>query len=233
MFTTIPPLPWTDATPALLDLAREDLADGLLPRPRLIAHAGNEAVGIAQLRPHVDDVLPPLLELLALFLPLGADRLTLALPGRAWSLEDPIAPVTDEVDLRQRVLLVIGADAGDAGDAGEAGEAGDAGDAGDAACRLSSHLYPLEQGVGGDGWRLGSPWSPPEDPEGPTGSALRVLLEQRHQLAGDATPHQLASQFARVLLLGHLVAVTHDGAGVLLRDTTAVPCVADTAEGDR
>ena len=47
-----------------------------------------------------------MVEALAGLLPLGADRLAAALPGRAWSLDDPVVPVSDDGDLRQRVLML-------------------------------------------------------------------------------------------------------------------------------
>ena len=47
----------------------------------------------------------PMVEAVAGALALGADRLAAALPGRAWSMDDPVVPVTEDGDLRQRVLL--------------------------------------------------------------------------------------------------------------------------------
>ena len=204
MLTVIPPLPWPAAIDSMLDLAEDDLAVGSLPPARLMAYDGDTAVGVAQLRPHGDDVLPPLVELLALFLPLGTDRVVLALTGRAWSLDDPIPPVTDDGDLRQRVLFVLSADAHGGG------------------CRLSSQLHPLEPVEDGR-WRFGAACAPPDEPEGRTGEAVRALLEEGPHRFRDTAPHQVASQFARVLLLGHLVAVTEERAGALLQDTAAVP----------
>ncbi|GGI07285.1 hypothetical protein [Egicoccus halophilus] len=208
MLAALPPVPWSSATAVLLDLARRDLTAGSLPRPRLTAHAGGDGLGLAELRPHAADVVPPLLELLALFLPLGADRLTLAVVGRAWSLDDPVVPVCRTGDLRQRVLVVLRADA-------HRGR-----------CRLSGVLYPIESvpGASAEGpWRLGAAVRTTDEPEGRTGAALQALLDGRARLLGTRRPHQLATQYARVLLLGHRVSVTDGRVEQLLADTVALP----------
>lgn len=207
----VSPVPWAQARPTLLGLARADLDVGELPWPRLLAHAGPTGLGQARLRPFADDPLPPLLELLALVLPLGADRLTLALPGRAWSLDDPVVPACEQGDLRQPVLLLVSADAHGR------------------RCRLSTELYPVEAAPGPVGAgaavpaRLGDPTPPDQDAEGPVAAALRLLLDEGGRRSGDVGHHQLASQYARVLLLGHEVLLTPVSGRALLRDTVAVP----------
>ncbi len=75
------------------------------PRPHLAAFAGDHACVLIGLRPFAPGAYQgPLVEAMALALPLGADRVSVALPGRAWSLDDPVVPVSDDGDLRQRVL---------------------------------------------------------------------------------------------------------------------------------
>lgn len=79
--------------------------------PALAAFAGARPLLLADLRPftkgaHAD----PVVELAALALTLGADRLTIAFGARAWCLDDPVPPVAPGMDLRQRVVAVHGAD---------------------------------------------------------------------------------------------------------------------------
>lgn len=49
-----------------------------------------------------------MIELLALAMALEADRLVFATAGRLTSLDDPIPPVTDGADLRQRTVERLG-----------------------------------------------------------------------------------------------------------------------------
>jgi hypothetical protein len=88
-----PTLAWGEVTDTLLALAACDLDDGGPPIPRLAAFRREEALTISTLRPHPPTgALDAVVELLALFVPLGADRVALALPG-------PPGPAVDGVGL--------------------------------------------------------------------------------------------------------------------------------------
>jgi hypothetical protein len=184
-----PDLTWDEVPDTLLALAACDLDDGGPPLPRLLAHRGDEALGIAELRPFSPgEVLHPVIELLALFLPLGADRVCLALPGRLGELDGPIVPV-DEVagmDLRQRAVTLWSAD-------GHDGPA-----------RTSTGLHPFTlDDVGEWGWEpaLG----PGGRRAGPVLDAVRVLLDARHDLP--VAPDERRRQLERVVVLGHGLAL--------------------------
>jgi hypothetical protein len=181
-------LRFAEAEPLLLRLLADDIQDGRGLASTLLAFAGDRPLCVVRLRPHeAGEVVSALLEILALLLPLGADRIVLALPGRVWSAEDPIAPVTDEVDLRQPVVVHVDADA-------HGGP-----------CRVRVRLRPFDVDERGRCW-----WQEEVDPEGPLDAplvaALQVLLDRRHDLEGtDRSGAQVAAQFGRVLLLGHEV----------------------------
>jgi len=186
-----PPRRWRDAPDTMLALAEGDLAADRMPMPSLVAFAGDDALAIATLRPFEEgEVVQALLELLALLLPVGTDRVALALPARVWSLEDPIPPVTADVDLRTRVVLVITADAH--------GQA----------CQVTTSLHPYEIGEDGCSWL--EPVRPDEAPTAPVVAALSLLLDDRDKLVSDAQEDdlRLAAQFGRVLLRGHELALS-------------------------
>jgi hypothetical protein len=183
-----PDLTWEEAPDTLLALAACDLDGGGSPVPRLLAHRGETALGIAELRPFgPGEVLSPVIELLALFLPLGADRVCLALPGRVWSLDDPLTPVSEEegVDRRPAVTLGIADGHGDA-------------------CRIQGALHPfVVDDVGEWGWE--PPLGPDDRWEAPVLDALGLLLDARHDLVPRAGHRQ--EQLERVLVLGHWLAL--------------------------
>ncbi len=193
-----------DAELFLLCLLADDLEQGRSLAPTLLAFSGERPLGSVRLRPHQRDELSTvMLEILALLLPLGADRIVLALPGRAWSLGDPIPPVTDEADLRQRVVVVVTADA-------HRGP-----------CRLGMRLHPFDVDERGR-----CCWLPRIEPEGPTDApiveVLRVLLDHRDDVARTAEPRtRVAAQFGRVLLLGHELSLAPRAAEALLTATAA------------
>lgn len=107
-----------------LDLRVEatlQLDEGSVPAPLLVAFGDDDLVGAVRLRPFDGaEVLPALVEVLALLLPLGASRLALGLPGEVReTLEGPddvpdavlvvaTAQVTPEggTDLAGRVLAL-------------------------------------------------------------------------------------------------------------------------------
>jgi hypothetical protein len=203
-----PPVPteprFEDAERLLSARLADDLEQGRGLAPTLLAFAGERPLGRVRLRPHGrDELLAVLLEILALLLPLGTDRIVLALPGRAWSLAEPIPPVTDEDDRRQRVVVVTAADA-------HRGP-----------CRLRTRLHPFA--VDGRGRCT---WLPQIEPEGPADApvltALQVLLDRRAEVATTAEPAtRIAAQLGRVLLLGHELSLAPRTAEALLTASAA------------
>jgi hypothetical protein len=193
-----------EAATLLLRLLSEDVEVGRGLASSLLAFAGERPLGLVRLRPHEPgEVVQAMLEVLALLLPLGTDRIVLALPGRAWSSEDPIAPVSDEVDLRQPVVVAVVADA-------HLGP-----------CDVSTRLHPFEVDDRGR-----CSWQPAVEPDGsleaPVVAALQVLLDHRDEVRRTAQPGaQLAAQFGRVLLLGHEVSLAAPIAGTLLAASAA------------
>lgn len=159
------------------------------PRPHLVGFAGDTALVLVGLRPFAPGAYQgPLVEALALALPLGADRVSVALPGRAWSLRDPVVPVTDGADLRQRVLTQCSAD----------GHRRDR-------PTVTMRLHPFHVVATDDG---GLVWDPAIDPgpgEGWIPDALATLVGARADVGGDAGTHDLVRQLERLQRLGHEV----------------------------
>jgi hypothetical protein len=187
------------AEPLLLRLLAEDLEEGRGLAPSLLAFAGERPLGLVRLRPHgTGEAVQALLEILALLLPLGADRIVLVLPGRVWSSEDPIPPVTAEADLRQPVVVAVVADAHPG------------------PCCVGVRLHPFDIDDRGR-----CSWQPAVEPDGtleaPVVAALQVLLDHGDDVRRTAeSGAQLAAQFGRVLLLGHEVSLAAPVAGTLL-----------------
>lgn len=176
---------WAEARDTLLGAAGAALDLGLVPTPMLLAYEGDEPLATVLLRPFGSGELTNVLvETLALLLPIGADRLALTVPGRAWSTDDPIPPVTPEVDLRRPVVVLTSADA-------HRGP-----------CQLESSLHPYT--FGDEGWS----WDDDVALDGldaPATAALRILLGSRDELSSspDRLDLRVAAQFTRILLLGH------------------------------
>lgn len=192
---------WSDAVKTLLRLGRADVDAVGVPAPTLLAYDGDGGVAFVELRPFGDDATSALVEVLSLLLPLGVDRLALSLPGRAWSLEDPIVPVSDDVDLRTPVLVVVTADGHDG------------------PCRTSLELHPFDTGADGTSW--GNPVRPDESIVCGVDHVLRVLLDGRDALEVDDL--RLAAQLGRVLLLGHQLALAPDLVHRLTAASTRCP----------
>lgn len=188
------PLRWTDASADLLQLAATDLDSGCSPAPTLVAFRGDDALALVVLRPFErDELLQALLEVLALLLPLGTDRVGLALTGRAWRLDEPIVPVHGDLDLRSPVLVLTLVD-------GHDGPA-----------TVSSSVHPVH--VDDDGWRwLGTLDTGGEPPDAPVVDTLRRLVDLRHDLGRTSSPEQLGLQFGRIVLRGHVLLLTPLGA---------------------
>lgn len=172
----------------LLDEARADLTGGAPVRNCLLAFAGEAPLLVAWLRPFAPGAhKPALVEVLALALPLGADRLAVSMPGRMWSLADPIPPCLPGVgDLRQRVVVVEEADASRG------------------RVVAATTAYPYE--VGDDG---APAWLDPLAEDAVVGPVAGLLAQA---LAGGLTASdvELRRQARRLADLGHLVALAPD-----------------------
>lgn len=177
------------------DLARTfselDVDLGEEPRHRLAAYRDDEVLALVDLRPFPrGGIERPMVEAMAGVMALGANRFGAALPGRAWSTEDPIPPVSDHADLRQRVLSLTTASA----DRG-----------------VRCWLVPFDL----DGHRL--TWGDPvlgDDPgpvEGWVPHALRVAAEE----PWDPDPDAAGQQLARCTALGHHVMLAPPGVDLL------------------
>lgn len=200
----LPPVStWEEVPGYLLELAHRDLDLGSEPLPSIAAFAGDEPVAVGVLRPFDrSGPVPPLIELLALLLPLGVDRIGLTLSGRAWSLADPIPAVCEDGDLRPQVLLLLYADASSG------------------ACTIDTELraiLPDDE----PGWRLSPPVAAAESPDAPLLDALRVLLDHRGEMEGEVTDHALVGQLGRLLLLGHALALAPEPTDRLVRSSAA------------
>lgn len=172
-----------DLARALVEL---DVDLGEEPRARLAGYDGETPLAVVDLRPFPPGgVDGPMVEALAGLLALGADRFATALPARAWSMDDPVVPVADDVDLRQRVLMVTTASPG-----------GD----------VRSRLVPFDLDAGTLDWR--DPVLGDGDCEGWVPHALGVAADATWAPDPDAAGEQLA----RCSRLGHVVLLTPDGA---------------------
>ena len=190
----LPPPPictWEDAEDLLLAGAETDLHAGYPPLPTIAAFVGDEVVAFGVLRP-LDErgPLPALVEVLALLLPCGVDRVALLLPGRAWSLDDPIPPVCAEGDLRSRVVVLVHADGAGA------------------ACRPRARILRIEPEDGSGRWGLTDTGVDATEVEAPLVDALRILLDARGEMVADTDNAALVAQLGRVLLLGHELALS-------------------------
>lgn len=186
MLDALPTVPWSQCTQLLRRFAAEDLDLGMSPQPTLLAYDGERALATVMLRPFDDGgAVDAVLEVLAMLLPLGTDRLVLSLPGRAWSALDPIVPVTADADLRQRVLLICVADGTRVPAA------------------LSVRVHGIEMDA--EGWRWQGTIDATEEVEAPLVEVLRLLLDARGRLLDTAANIRIAAQFGRVLLRGHEV----------------------------
>lgn len=176
---------WTDPMAVLLAFARRDLeASPDDPRLYVVAAEGEVPTMVAISRPWPQgEHHRPVVELGSLALGLGADRLGVAVTARAWSMDDPIPPVTAGADLRQRVLCAHLAD-GHGRDEAE----------------VSCTLQPFS--TDGPGITFGAPQDMGRG-EGWLPDALGVVVTGRATLRGE--PHQVRQQARRCDELGHVV----------------------------
>lgn len=175
---------WSEVSAFLLQEAAADLADRGDIRPCLVAFAGEEPLFVAFLRSFdKGKYADPVIELLALAAPLGADRIAISLGGRAWSLHDPIPPVIPGGgDLRQRVLCTVTADGAGAD------------------VEVCGTVHPFTVAAGEVAW--GDPVAH-DGGDGWIPSALRLTVAHRRSLA--ASRADIRRQARRCVALGHLV----------------------------
>lgn len=187
---------------AVLPFARfEDLARNLVeldvelgeqPRHRVVGYRGEDPLVVIDLRPFPPGgVQTPMVEAMAGVLALGADRVAAALPGRAWSMDDPVVPVTDDGDLRQRVLMLTTAQP---------------------ESQVRSWLLPFDL----DGDRLH--WHPETLDEGPCEGWVPHALGIAVDAGWHPDPDAAVLQLARCTSLGHHVMLSPAGAAVLDQD---------------
>lgn len=174
--------PWEEVLTLLTDLAESDLStEPHEVRPTLVAYRGEELIGLLTLRPFAKGAhAEPIIELLALTAPLGADRYALSMSGRVWSLDDPVPPVTAEGDLRQRAVIIHRCDGGAEPPA------------------LTSRIVPFAPAF--DGPRFGEPVDL-DGGEGWLAEVLRRAVAMRDRMRTGEAP--LAAQLHRCMDLGH------------------------------
>lgn len=213
---------WDDVAIDLRVEATLALDEGDGAAPLLVAFAGEQPLALTLLRPfHGADALQALVEVLALLLPLGADRVALSLPGTGRPAAGGADPDADGA----------GPDADGGGGPDAVGRGGREenwpDDARPLVCfvtadvtgpsRLRAWLHPLRREDGRWCW---APDTVELDPATvPLADALGVLLARRHELRGPVTDPELQQQLARCLLLGHAIQLD--------------PAVADRLEPDR
>ncbi len=175
---------WHDIADHLRALATVDLDGGGSVHPTVVAYDRSRYLVGIQLRPHPPGAYhDPMIEALALAVPLGADRLAFVCGGRVSSLDDPTPPVTDDGDPRPTAVVVVTVEPR----------------AGRVRGRTSIHRYRRDEAgalvwgrreridAAGDGW---------------IGRCLTVSVGSRHELASTG-PLEVGRQALRMLRLGH------------------------------
>lgn len=189
MSTDLDPLPFDQFDELAQCMATLDVELGGEPRHRVVGYHGSEPLVMLDLRPFPPGgIHTPMVEAVASMLPLGANRIAAALPGRAWSVHDPVAPVSDDGDLRQRVLLLTTARRGWA---------------------PRTWLRPFDLDEGGLEWR--DQVLEDDTTEGWVPHALQVAADADWPLDAPAA----ATQLARCARLGHEVLLAPAGAALL------------------
>lgn len=180
---------WEDLESFFRDSATRDLERDGEVDPCFVAFDGEAPLMLAYLRPFEKGAYAdPLIELIALAGPLGADRLAACFGARGWSLDGPPPDVRAGSDPRQRVLAVQGAD----------GSGG--------ATRPFGTLWPFDVDAGQVRW--GEPMRT-EEPQGWIPQALAAAVAGREQLR--AAEGETAAQAARCSELGHDVYLSPEG----------------------
>lgn len=216
------PTTFDAAGAALLEQHRAELSSGAATGPRLAAFAGDDALAWVGLRPfEPGEILGAVLEVLALLLPLRADRIALSLPGRAWPHPAESAAVADP----QQGVAAAAAHGDDIVGPGQRVIGLVVADAHDRACETRTWLHPV---LAAEGGVVYGPPLPAVDVDAATITALELLLERRHELTPtlERAPFELAAQFARLLLLGHELVLAPDPAAELLAASAGRPAAA-------
>lgn len=171
---------WDDRLDTVVAWCELDHGLGESPRPRLFGYLDDLLTLVIDLRPFPPGgIEAPFTEATAGLLGAGCTAVVAALPGRAWSLDDPIVPVLDDHDLRQRVVAVAAARRGEP---------------------TVTSIRPFECRA------TELRWLPEVDGEGVSwwvADALRIGVE--HGI--EATIDEAADQLARCCALGHVVMV--------------------------
>lgn len=179
---------WEEVPGILIAEAEDDLRATGEVAPGFAAFAGEEALLVAFLRPfEPGEHLDALVEVAALAVPLGADRLALTVAGRAWRLDEP-APqrVPGAGDPRERVLAFHAVDASEA-----------------LTTRAETRGWRFELADEAVTWGA----QLPGEAEGPVVDALTALAEETFE----ADIEQLRRQVARCLDLGHELVLAPEG----------------------
>lgn len=167
---------WGQVRTALLDLASLDLEAGAVPVPTLFAFLGDEPQAMVTLRAVApDELLQAFVEVLALLLPLGVDRIAYSMAERS----------EDFVVTAPRLVVVRIEPAG-------------------RTCRTNVEVLEGRQGDGRWRWEDGT--SQATDADAGLAGAIALLLRHRDELS-PTDGATVATQFARVLLLGHALAL--------------------------
>lgn len=193
---------WEDAEQLLIAAATDDLREVGEVEPALVAFAGATLRFVAWLRPFARGAYhEPLIELLALAVPLDCDRLMLSMSGRVWSLDDS-PPADGDGDRRQHAVVIHAVDAAHG------------------PSTSWSALYPVTPAADGAPG-LGPRWEP-GPAEGWISEALGAAVAQREQLC--ASWAEIAAQAARVEGLGHKLYVPPDVMTLMAQAGTAPNC---------
>lgn len=171
------------------------------PRHRLFGYHNNQPLAVIDLRPFPPGgIHQPLIEAVAALLALGATQLATALPGRAWSTNDPITPVCNDGDLRQRVVMMT--------------------------TSQTNHDTPTNWLIPYDiTTNDGQPtvqWHPPHNDTGPVEGWVPEALQIAAQAGWDPDAQAAAHQLRRCQQLGHHILLAPDG-NLLLQDTSHNP----------
>lgn len=177
---------WDELSVFLLYEAERDLEAAGEVRPCFVAFRADEPLLLAWLRPFEKGAYHlPMIELISLACPLGADRLGLSLSGRAWSRDDPIPPVVNGVgDLRRRVVAIEAVDGTE-----------------DPPVR-SSLIAPFDLVEGSVRW--GADRLSLDGADGWTSSLMLQAVLHGEEI--DGTDEDIREQALRCVALGHLVA---------------------------
>lgn len=174
---------WKDVGALFRSCAESDLLAHGEVDPAIGAFDGEELQFLAWLRPFGKGHHGrPLLELSALAVLLGANRMVVSMGARAWSMDDPVPPVIEDADLRQRVVAMTFVDGSDGGD------------------RLWSELSPFDLRDGEVVWQ---PTVHLDEGEGMVGELLRRSVVEARAQSQDAGA--VRRQLRRVARRGHSV----------------------------